>query len=82
MVYWSTYGTSEKRSICEIFKGKKPEVCNLSDEMNRREKENSAHKKQGSSILGSVYKVRKGKAESLKNTVNFWECESDPINLK
>lgn len=50
--------------------------------MNRKEKENSAHKKQGSSILGSVYKVRTGKAESLKNTVNFWECESDPINLK
>lgn len=39
--------------------------------MNRRGRgaQNSAHKKkQGSSILGSVYKVRKGKAESLKNT--------------
>lgn len=39
--------------------------------MNRREKgaQNSAHeKKQGSCILGSMYKVRKGKAESLKNS--------------
>ena len=31
--------------------------------------QNSAHKKkQGSCILGSMYKVRKGKAESLKNS--------------
>lgn len=37
-----------------------------------------------SGILGSMYMLRKRKAKTLNKRTqgNFWECESDTINLK
>lgn len=77
---------SEKLSICEIFKEKKHKhiILVMKQVAGKRGTEICVEGEKKSGILGSMYMLRKRKAKTLNKRTqgNFWECESDTINLK